>query len=351
MGGAVGLKGTSLDVLEEAVRRGAKPRTPGRVREFLAYLAGRADVLWVTCAGEMGETHLEQAEESCIVAYTPSTPTSPEDTRKGAEALLVNGVDLLVFVGGDGTATDVALAVQGRVPILGIPSGVKMYSAVFAETPQAAALVVQDGWDTAEEREVLDLDEEAFRADTFRVALKAVAKVPAHAAVQAGKVAGADNDIEQETLAAALEESLEPGVTYVVGAGTTLYTLKERLGGGTLLGLDAYRDGKLVARDVAEADILALPEPLSILVSPIGHQGFVLGRGNLPLTPRVLRRAGAQGVVVAATPTKLRGLDALHVDTGDATLDAQFAKYFRVVTGYGATRLMRVARAAPLEDS
>lgn len=344
MGGAVGLKGTTLDVLPEAIRRGARPRAPQRALDFLH--AVKADVQWVTCAGEMGESALEEAGESCMVAYSPGTPTTPADTRAGALALVEAEVDLIVFVGGDGTATDIARAVDRRVPILGVPSGAKMYSAIFAETPQAAALVVSQGWDATEEREVLDIDEDAFRRDELRVAFKAITLAPAHAAVQVGKVAGADNDVEQETLAEALAEEMEPGVTYVIGAGTTLYRVKEKLGDGTLLGIDAYRDGKLVAKDAGERELLTLPDPLLLIVSPIGHQGFVFGRGNLPLTPRIIRRAGAHGVVVAATPTKLQGLAGLHVDTGDPELDAQFGKYFRVTTGYGARKLMPVLRAS-----
>jgi predicted polyphosphate/ATP-dependent NAD kinase len=261
-------------------------------------------------------------------------------------------VDVLVFVGGDGTAADVALALARAPapPVLGVPAGVKMYSPVFADTPEAAAAVVAS-FDKTETREVLDIDEDAFRRGELRVALKGALHVPVHARVQGGKVAGEDDEVEAASLARAVVERLEPGHTYVLGAGTTMMLVKQALGiEGTLLGLDVVwldegAKAHLVARDASERDILDVPQGLQIVVSPIGAQGFFLGRGNLPITPTVLSRlAIPEEVLVVATPWKLLMTPTLKVDTGDPAMDARFPPFVRVLTGHGQSKMMRVAK-------
>ncbi|HWH08774.1 MAG TPA: NAD(+)/NADH kinase, partial [Candidatus Thermoplasmatota archaeon] len=288
---------------------------------------------------------------SALVVYAPGDPSAPEDTREAARALAAAGVDVLVFVGGDGTAADVAAGLAGReVPTLGIPAGVKMYSACFADTPEAAAQVVET-FDATQPHEVLDIDEEAFRRGELRVALKGQLLVPAHARVQAGKSAGDDDEVEAESLGRAVAERLEAGHAYVLGAGGTMMEVKRALGvDGTLLGLDVvWMDEEarphLVRKDATERDLLELPMGFEVVLSPIGAQGFFLGRGNLPLTPAVLSRlAIPEDVHVVATPWKLLHTPALKVDTGDPALDARFPRFLPVVTGYGQTKLMRVVR-------
>jgi predicted polyphosphate/ATP-dependent NAD kinase len=225
-----------------------------------------------------------------------------------------------------------------------------MYSAVYADNPQAAA-VVAETFDATEAREVLDIDEAAFRRDELKVALRGTLRVPVHARMQSGKVAGQDDEVEALTLAEAVVESLEPGHTYVLGAGTTMHEVKRALGvDGTLLGLDVVwvdEDGKphLVVKDASERDLLEHATGLEIVVSPIGAQGFFLGRGNLPLTPAVLARLAIPGDVrVVATPWKLLMTPALKVDSGDPAIDARFPAFMPVTTGHGQTKLMRMAR-------
>lgn len=346
MGGAVGLKGTDRKV-HEARALGGKPRGHPRAVEFLRALPGDATI--VTAGGAMGDDACAEADVSALVVYSPDDPSAARDTLEAARALARAGVDLVVFVGGDGTAADVAAGLAGTsVPALGVPAGVKMYSAVFADTPHAAAIVATS-FDAAEEHEVLDIDEDAFRAGELRVALKGALRVPTHSRVQSGKVAGEDDEVEVETLAHAVAESLDEGHTYVLGAGTTMLAVKSALGvGGTLLGLDVVwidpgRKAHLVARDAKESDLLSLPQGLEVVVSPIGAQGFFLGRGNLPLTPAVLSRLSIpDDVHVVATPWKLLMTPTLKVDTGDPALDARFPRYLRVLTGHGQHKLMRV---------
>lgn len=348
LGGAVGLKGTD-DKVEEAVRLGAKPRAHPRAVQFLRALRGDATVL--TAGGPMGEDACEAADLSALVVYAPGEPTTAQDTRDAAKALAEAGVDVLVFVGGDGTAADVAAGLgAAEVPALGIPAGVKMYSACFADTPEAAAQVVET-FDKTETHEVLDIDEDAFRNGELRVALKGALRVPAHARVQAGKSAGDDDEVEAESLGRAVAERLEAGHAYVLGAGGTMLEVKKALGiDGTLLGLDVVwldEESKphLVKKDASERDLLDLPMGVELVLSPIGAQGFFLGRGNLPLTPAVLSRlAIPDDILVVATPWKLLNTPALKVDTGDADLDARFPRFLPVVTGYGQTKLMRLLR-------
>ena len=347
LGGAVGLKGTDHKA-EEALRLGAKPRAHPRAVEFLRHLPSTATVL--TAGGAMGDDACAEADVSALVVYSPSEPSTAQDTREAARALADAGVDLVVFVGGDGTATDVAAGLEGRlVPALGVPAGVKMYSPVFADTPDAAAMVAAT-FDDAQPQEVLDIDEEAFRRDELRVALKGALLVPTHARVQGSKMAGDDDEVEAVTLAEAVVDLLEAGHTYVLGAGTTMMEVKKALGvQGTLLGLDVVhldheKRPSLVAKDVGEKDLLDLGMGFEVVVSPIGHQGFFLGRGNLPLTPAVLSRlAIPSDVIVVATPWKLLQTLSLKVDTGDPALDARFPRFLKVVTGHGQTKLMRVA--------
>ncbi|HUR69803.1 MAG TPA: ATP-NAD kinase family protein [Candidatus Thermoplasmatota archaeon] len=345
LGGAVGLKGTDGKA-EAALRLGARARAHPRAVAFLRALP--EDVTLVTSGGPMGDDACAEAEVSAIVVHTPGEPTRAIDTVEASRAIAAAGVDLLVFVGGDGSAADVARGLEGtRTPALGVPAGVKMYSAVFADTPEAAAIVATT-FDATAQHEVLDIDEEAFRRGELKVAIQGALHVPGHARVQAGKVAGEDDEVEVETLAQAVVESLEPGRAYVLGAGTTMLAVKQALGiDGSLLGLDVVRIGPggatLLVKDARERDLLDVEGEMEIVLSPIGSQGFFLGRGNLPVTPAVLSRVKLpEGVRVVATPWKLLMTPTLKVDTGDAAIDRLFPAYMRVLTGHGQTKLMRV---------
>lgn len=344
LGGAVGLKGTDGKA-DAALRLGARPRSHPRAVEFLRALPENATIL--TAGGPMGDDACAEAGVSALVVYSPAEPTTAEDTTAAARALAAAGVDLIAFVGGDGTAADVARGAVGT-PALGVPAGVKMYSAVFADTPQAAALVATT-FDKTETHEVMDIDEEAFRRGELRVALRGALLVPTHARVQTGKLAGEDDEVEIETLALAVGETLQPGATYVLGAGTTMLEVKRALGlDGSLLGLDVARieaDGQatLLIKDARERDLLDLEGGLELVLSPIGSQGFFLGRGNLPLTPAVLARVAIpDGVHVVATPWKLLQTRTLKVDSGDTEIDRRFPAYLRVLTGHGQTKVMPV---------
>ncbi|MEE4164130.1 MAG: ATP-NAD kinase family protein [Woeseiaceae bacterium] len=350
MGGSVGLKGTDGAMFEEAVALGARPVSPLRVAEFFHHVERREALRLLVAPGVMGADHAKAAGIKHEVVGAIGDPPRAEDTRRLATALIEAGAELLVFAGGDGTARDVADAVGLRVPVVAIPSGVKVYSAVFCYTPQAAAELLEafiDGADT-EEAEVLDIDEDAFRAGRVDARHYGYLLVPeVERLLQGGKEAssGASPEVRRE-LAAAVAEELVPGTLYLLGSGTTVRAVADALGvEKTLLGVDAVLDGKLVGADLNEQAILELLdryERAVVVVTPLGGNGFIFGRGNKQFTPEVLRRVGRDNIVVIADRAKLMQLPALHVDTGDSGLDEVLSGYIDVVVGRGHSKMMRV---------
>jgi len=339
MGGRVGLKGTDGKVAE-ARARGAEPRAPERARRALAAIAGRVPEATVLTWGDpMGASLVREAGFDPVVLGSPSgEQTGAADTRAAVRAFLREGVDVVLFVGGDGTAADVADAGDGETPVLGVPAGVKVYSSTFAVTPEDAAAVVAS-FTGVDDREVLDIDEDDYREGEVHPELRAVVPVPVAEGLQASKQTGGGS---VEGAARGFAESTEPGVTYVLGPGSTLGAVKRALGfEGTALGVDVWRDGEVLARDASEDEILAaLGDRNVVVVSPIGGQGFVLGRGNPQLSPAVVRRCD---LTVVASRSKLDDLGVLRVDSDDPDLDERLRGWTRVRVGRVDTRLMRVA--------
>ena len=349
LGGAVGLKGTDGQA-EEALSRGAVPRAGDRAMQALSLLRDD-DITWYAAAAPMGEDVLVTAGIARFpVLYQPGTPTGAADTKAACRAFLDAGVDLIVFCGGDGTARDVFDAVGRSVPILGIPAGVKMYSAVFAVNPSAAAdLIRQAGRIACRDSEVMDVDEEAYRSGRLAARLYGYACVPyIPERTQGGKQVFEQQDEERakDDIATFITEIMLPETLFIVGAGSTTARVMERLGlAPTLLGVDAVRNGETLARDADERTLLALLERYpraKIVVSPIGAQGFILGRGNQQVSPAVLRKAGLSNLIVVATPGKLAGTPLLYVDSGDAALDREVGDSLLVVSGYRMAQRKRV---------
>ncbi|WP_459193998.1 ATP-NAD kinase family protein [Halosimplex sp. J119] len=351
MGGRVGLKGTDGKV-DEARERGAEPRAPERARAALDALAEtNSEVEVFAFAGVMGADAARdagfdpvvvgEAEAGAASGDEADPPvTTAADTRAAVRAFVENDVDLILFVGGDGTAVDVAETLDelgSEIPILGVPAGVKIYSSVFAVRPREAGIVAGSFTDV-ETGEVNDVDEDEYRAQEVSTELRAIAKTPVADERQASKQTGGGT---VETLAEGVAEEVDAGVTYVLGPGGTVGAIKSKLGfEGTPLGVDVYRDGEVVVRDVGAAEIeSALGDRNVIVVSPIGGQGFVFGRGNQQISPAVIRRSEIE---VVATRAKLDGLDVLRVDTGDPDLDADLRGWHRVRVGRYERRLVKV---------
>src|SRR5260221_229976 len=180
--------------------------------------------------------------------------TAASDTTSAAEALVRLNVDVILFAGGDGTARDILAAVGDRIPMLGIPSGVKMHSAVFAVSPEAAgqlaALIAGDagGRIAWREAEVMDVDEAALRAGHLSAALFGYARAPVERhLVQGPKATGLADEAAIEGVTAEIAGGMEPGTLYLLGPGSSAKRILRHLGlEGTLLGVDAVRDGKIL---------------------------------------------------------------------------------------------------------
>jgi predicted polyphosphate/ATP-dependent NAD kinase len=349
MGGRVGLKGSDgVETLRRAKELGATESSPARAAEALRHLAslkGKLEIL--TYPGEMGE------EEARSVGFEPKVlgkikagETTSADTKAAVSEMARLNVDLILFAGGDGTARDIFEAIDGNVPALGIPTGVKIHSGVFAVSPAAAgelaARYLRGEINSVQQSEVMDIDEEAFRENRLSARLYGYLRVPREESyMQGSKEASPVQEEENlKAIAADLAEEMDPEILYVLGPGSTISSVAEHLGlKKTLLGVDVVQGGKIVAVDVNEDQLLKIVagKRAKIIVTVIGGQGFVFGRGNQQISPRIIRAVGRENIVIAATPAKLATLHGkpLLVDTGDPTLDTELTGYTRVVTDYG----------------
>lgn len=355
MGGSVGLKGTDGEMVARARELGAAPVTPERARAFLSHLDAREARVWWTAPGAMGAEILTGAGVDHRVVGTlgpEERPTTAADTRRIAQALVDAGAELLVFVGGDGTARDLCDAVGVSVPVVGVPAGVKIYSGAFALSPRAAAEMVmafEAGTDLTE-AEVLDIDEAAFREDRLEAQPYGYLLVPnVQSRLQPGKegaLSTPDTAENKQEIAAAFLEAMDDTTLYLLGPGTTVQAIAEALDvDKTLLGIDAFYAGEVVGADLNESQILALLDAYpcrQIVVTPLGGNGFIFGRGNKPFTPKVIRRVGRDNILVVATEHKARTVGVLRVDTGDPEIDRQLAGYMAVMIGYDLARAMKI---------
>ena len=356
MGGRVGLKGTDgRETLKKAKALGAVSTAPSRAVEALVRLAPLKDSMEiVTYPNEMGENEVRKAgfEPTVIGEITPGNTTS-KDTVAAASEMMGLNVDLILFAGGDGTARDIHKAVDGKVPVLGIPAGVKIQSGVFAINParagDVAARFMRGDLTTVQELEVMDIDEEAYRDNRLSARLYGYLRVPyEEALVQGSKEAtGGSEEISLEAIASEVVEGMEEDTLYVIGPGTTTRPIAEELGlEKTLLGVDVVENGRLVASDVNEEALLGLIEgrKTKIIVTVIGGQGFIFGRGNQQISPEVIRRVGAENLIIVASPGKLAALKGrtLLVDTGDPEVDEKLSGYRKVVIGYARRSVYKV---------
>lgn len=352
MGGRVGLKGTDGAAIQRrAEALGAERSSPSRAVLALGSIDKDLSIVFLTCSGDMGRDELDAVKLPSETVYKPQEHTTRKDTQAAAKRFLDEKVDLILFAGGDGTARDVLEVVGGHVPILGIPAGVKMQSAVFALTPEEVGelLASYASSGTLRDGEVLDVDEDGFRRGEVRARLYGVARVPDVPGVQSGKQAyhSGSSDDEAAEIAQYIVDSMDEDVLYIIGPGSTTARIGEAMGQKkTLLGVDAYIGRSPLRLDASEKELLSILEehdgPAEIIVTPIGAQGFFFGRGNQQISPDVIRRVGRENVVVVATPSKLNGTPTLRSDTGDADLDRSLSGKRRVVTGYKRRRLVEV---------
>jgi predicted polyphosphate/ATP-dependent NAD kinase len=347
IGGRVALKGSDgLETQRRALELGAIPEALSRATLGLlplAELRGQLEV--VTFPQEMGETSARNAGFTPnVIGEIHSGATSAEDTQRAAREMSALGVHLLLFAGGDGTARDICSALPAQYPCFGIPAGVKIHSAVYATSPRHAgelARLYLEGKARLREAEVLDLDEDAYRAGQISPRLHGTLYVPYRPLLLQNQKAPSPSSEKRQAQAIAADviEQMQAGMAYILGPGTTTRAVAEALKlEKTLVGVDVVRDGKLIARDVTHSQLLRLLEtmPAQIIVTPIGGQGFLFGRGNQQIGPEVIRKIGRENILVVSTSDKLRALRSqpFLVDTGDSAVDALLAGYFTVITGY-----------------
>jgi len=264
--------------------------------------------------------------------------------------MVEKGMDLLIFVGGDGTARDVCNVLGLTIPVVGIPSGVKMFSPVFALSTFAAAEIINNETNQFIEKEVLDIDEEAFRNGKLAAKLYGYLKVPKNVSLLQGKKEPSNitkpEKISKEEIAEYILENIEKDTLYILGPGTTLSTIANKMGvENSLLGIDAVFNKELVGKDLNEKglhDLLKKYNKAKIILTPIGGNGFILGRASKQFTPEVLKLIGKENIIVVATEDKISRLECLRVDTGDTKIDDVLKGHRKVITGYKTETLIEV---------
>ncbi|MCE9686837.1 MULTISPECIES: ATP-NAD kinase family protein [Shewanella] len=344
LGGSVGLKGSD-GVAADALALGASPKAPLRMAQALEMVRDySAELEIVTASGDMGETVARELGFKVRVVYQSPEHTQADDTQALVRALAAEPLDLLLFAGGDGTARDVYAVVDEHLPVLGVPAGVKIHSGVYGITPKAAGLVVKMLLDgelvSLMQADVMDIDEVAFRQGNVRAKRYGEMLVPAEPRyVQAVKMGG--KEVDEMVLADIAADVIEQmnDEYYIMGSGSTVAAVMQELGiDNTLLGVDVIQNQQLIGADLTADALLELTEhqATKLVITLIGGQGHILGRGNQQLSPALIRRIGRDNIIILATKSKLKALEGrpLIVDSGDPELDSELGGYYKIVTGY-----------------
>ena len=357
LGGRVGLKGSNGTAIQKrALQLGAIPQSLSRAAQALERLTPIAAALVLyTYPGEMGEKAARHCGlDPLVVGTIASGKTTAADTVRAARAMERLGVDLLLFAGGDGTARDIVDAIGQNVVVLGIPTGVKIQSAAFATSPIAAGELARSFLERKtrgiREAEVMDIDEAALRRGIVCAKLYGYLRIPFEARlVQGAKLASGETDATaMAEIARHIVNRMRDDTMYIVGPGTTTRAILSELGlKKTLIGVDVVHNGRLLAADANESRLLELlnEHDAKIVVTPIGGQGYLFGRGNQQISPQVINRLGRDNIIVVATPNKLDALrgQPFLADSGDERTDRMLTGYIRVVCGCGDYRMVRVS--------
>lgn len=358
MGGSVGLKGTDgEEILALAIERGAKAHVQDKVMQTLRDLNDyHGKIFFYTGSGDLGEKILINQQWPFEISYnSPRTDkTTAEDTIAAAKSFVKEGVDLVVFAGGDGTARNIYEALGENVPSLGIPAGVKIHSPVFALSPKLAGQIIihylfQNGG--LIKREVLDIDEDSYRIGRPITKLYGALTVPLEKKNMQNRKAPSplSDGAVQQAIAAFLLDTMSNDYYYLIGAGSTTSALKDLLHyKSSTLGIDLIYQRKALATDLSEKEILThiAGKKSKLIITPVGGQGFLFGRGNQQLSAKVLDLIGKENIIIVASETKIAGLQSKELTfyTGDDDIDQKLQGYYPVITGYG-TKIMLKVRA------
>jgi predicted polyphosphate/ATP-dependent NAD kinase len=366
LGGAVALKGTD-GLIERALRLGAQPHAALRTARALRVLRGarRSPSPEILVGGAaMGEHVARMVGFKAVVLASPASTsaTYPEDTQRAAFAMMEAGIELLLFAGGDGTARDIFKVVGDRVPMLGIPAGVKMHSAVFATSAAHAGEVARRYVYAADAvslagAEIMGRQVTNGRDSPLLFGLARTPRAPLLTQYAKAILHCDDATVLRGACQRAADIARTEALT-IIGPGSTTSAVKQMLGfGGTLDGVDLVSKGRALAMDVTEAQIQEaldqlwgtghaprVSESARIIVSVVGGQGNLFGRGNQQISAEVIRRVGRDNVTVIASRSKLASLpdQCLFVDTGVAEVDALLAGHIPVWTGARERMIYRV---------
>jgi predicted polyphosphate/ATP-dependent NAD kinase len=349
MGGRLGLKGTD-GLAQKAFELGALPRAPEKAARALVSLKNTkgitAQLSFLAPVGEMGEFQIKTGNlRYRVIGDIKSSQTSATDTIRAAKKMVDLNVDLILFAGGDGTARDICSAVGEKIPVIGIPAGVKIHSPVFAQTPEKAGelagLYLKGTITQTKEQEVLDIDEAAYRNGQVITRLYGYLKIPFERQRIQSRKAGTplSESASQNLIALNIIDEMQRDEIYLIGPGTTTRPVLENLSlPNSLLGVDVICNKKILCKDANEEEILAYVKnrPFKIVITPIGGQGYLFGRGNHQLSPEVIQTAGKKNIIVAATLEKISGFRGrpFLIDSGDLEIDRMLSGYIRVTTGY-----------------
>jgi predicted polyphosphate/ATP-dependent NAD kinase len=350
IGGALALKGSDgAEIRDKALSMGAEKKALDKTRLALAHIVPIQDqVQLYVASGDMGETLVkEMGFRYCVVYQPENSQTESQDSEATVKALLAHQVDLILFAGGDGTARNVCHVVGSSVPVLGVPAGCKIHSAVYAITPAAAGRVlkqvIQGEIVSVSDAQVMDIDEALFRKGKVNARQFGEMQVPTELRyIQAVKMGGKESDeLVLADIAAHIIEIIEdnPEHLFVMGSGSTVEFVMQELGiKNTLLGVDVIKHKHLLASDVTASELVALTthQNCKLVLTLIGGQGHIIGRGNQQLSADFLRSLDKDNILLVATKSKLSNLSGrpLIVDSGDAHVDQQLSGLISIITGY-----------------
>jgi predicted polyphosphate/ATP-dependent NAD kinase len=357
LGGSKALKGTDGDLAQRAISMGA-----GRiaVRRTVTALSSLIDALSdnhvsppriLTCHGLMGESALllsRYPDYTAVYAFEGRISTG-EDTTLAAAAMEAMGASLIAFAGGDGTLRDVSGGIRRMTPLMGIPSGVKMYSGVFIRKPELFGPSVLNWFDSGcPARSINILDFENIQGGNITVSSYGTAVTPMLETIQQSKEETAGEEESKMDIAEYFISTMDDSITYLMGTGSTVKEIVRDLGYRThVLGVDVFRGRRLIYADatdsiIAEAIENVSPDKVRVVVTPAGGSGFLFGRGNQQFTPEILKKIGRKGIIVVCTPRKLESLGAIRIDTGDRELDSALSGNYEVIKGYGIRKIAHI---------
>ena len=355
VGGPKGLKGSDGSLAGSALEMGAVLISGQRTAEAFESLIREAQDELIqlprimTCSGKMGEDSLRQSGyRNFTIVYEAIEPTSDRDTTAAARIMKEKGADMIIFSGGDGTARDVVKGVGGGFPVIGIPAGVKMYTGIFLNRPSDLGRAVMDilnkGLGTTSV-ELLDFGQ-ASDGPNMGVGRYGKATIPLLQSIQAGKSEYPTADEDLEGISSYLVENMENESYYVMGTGSTVKNTVRMLGYMTpVLGVDIFRGKRLVASDVTDADLLSLLHEgrrLHVIVTPLGGNGFIFGRGNQQISKTFIASLKKEDLIIVASREKINRLGVIRVDTGNTLLDSSLKGPVEVITGYASRKICEI---------